>query len=135
MTYTVEVTREGDAWIADVVNLPGAHTYAKNIPALRDAVVEVIRLVADLGEDEALDVSYDYRGVEPLAFETAKLGTRRVSVEQEQKALLTESAVKVAQMTEAGYSVRDIAGLLRMTPGRVSQIMATARVSRDSHAS
>ena len=64
VTYTVEVTREGDAWIADVTNLAGAHTYAKSLTALHAAAEEVIRLVADLGDDHQITVTYSYENVD-----------------------------------------------------------------------
>ena len=47
-TYRVMATREDDAWLADVPELPGAHTFARTLPALDKAVREVIVLAADL---------------------------------------------------------------------------------------
>ena len=46
--YRVVVTREGDAWLADVPDVPGAHTWARNLLGLDGAVREVIALVEDL---------------------------------------------------------------------------------------
>jgi hypothetical protein len=52
-TYRVVVTRENGHWLADVPALQGAHTYARSLPALDQAVREVVVLAADL-PDEAM---------------------------------------------------------------------------------
>lgn len=73
VTYTVEVTRESDAWIADVTNLAGAHTYAKGLTALHAVVDEVIRLVADLDDDYQISVTYSYENVDDDFLEAASI--------------------------------------------------------------
>lgn len=50
--YRVVVTREDDAWLADVPELPGAHTYARTLPALDQAVREVVVLAADRPDED-----------------------------------------------------------------------------------
>ena len=60
--YRVVVTREDGHWLADLPGLPGAHTYARSLPKLDQAVREVVVLAADL-PDEAmpgLTLDYDY---------------------------------------------------------------------------
>ncbi len=60
--YRVVVTREDGHWLADVPGLQGAHTYARSLPALDQAVREVVVLAADL-PDEAMPglvLEYDY---------------------------------------------------------------------------
>ena len=132
MSYTVEVTRDGDAWLADVVDLPGAHTYARNLIALDAAVQEVIALVTDLPETEGrVAVRYVYSNVGQDFVEAARLGEEREAAEALQRQLSVAAAVSVAKLIEAGYSVRDISGALRMSPGRVSQIAAMERSRRD----
>lgn len=124
VTYTVEVTREGDAWIADVVDLPGAHTYARNLTALDDAVHEVIALVTDAPDDaDRPPLHYVYAGVDETFLEAAKLGEAREDIEARQRQLTLASAVAAGKLAAAGYSVRDIAGALKLSPGRVSQVL------------
>ncbi len=123
MTYTVEVTREGQSWIADVVDLPGAHTYAGNLLALDAAVREVIELVTDAPEGADVGpLSYAYLGVEGAFLDAAQLGDRRARAEADQAALADTVARSAAALAEAGYSQRDIAWVLQMSVGRVSQI-------------
>jgi predicted RNase H-like HicB family nuclease len=124
--YTVEVLRENDAWIADVVDLPGAHTFARNLTSLDEAVHEVIALVADLPEDAGRPVvRYVYGGVDETFLEAARLGDEREHLETRQRELHVAAALTVSKLASAGYSVRDIGGALRMSPGRVSQIMTS----------
>src|SRR5947207_1472648 len=61
-SYRVVVTREDTHWLADVPELHGAHTYARNLPTLDQAVREVIVLAADLPDDAMpeLVIDYDY---------------------------------------------------------------------------
>jgi predicted RNase H-like HicB family nuclease len=122
MNYRVDVTREGDAWIADVPDLPGAHTFARNLVALNQAVREVIGLVADLPENAPIDVTYTYRGVDDMFLEATRLGEARAELEVESTQLKSQADMSVRLLTEHGYSVRDISHALRMSPGRVSQI-------------
>lgn len=130
MTYTVEVFREDDAWIADVIDLPGAHTYAGNLTALDAAVHEVIALVADLPDNaDRPPVRYVYRNVGDEFIEAAKLGEDREKVETQQRQLTVAAALTVTKLAAHGYSVRDISGALKMSPGRVSQIMKSERAA------
>lgn len=124
MMYTVEVTREDDAWIADVVDLPGAHTFARNLTALDAAVREVIDLVIDAPADaEPANLRYVYQNVSDDFRSAAALGDERQEVEARQRALGVAAANHASKLAAAGYSVRDISGALRMSPGRVSQIL------------
>jgi hypothetical protein len=38
--------REDNQWLADVPELPGAHTYARSLPSLEQAIREVVVLAA-----------------------------------------------------------------------------------------
>lgn len=125
MTYTVEVTRDGDAWIADVRNLPGAHTFARNLPTLFTSVDETIRLVTNLPDNTSIDVSYTFATDDELVQTAADLGIRREQAQAMHDQLADEAQANIAQLIDHGYSVRDISGLLHMSPGRVSQIAKT----------
>jgi hypothetical protein len=128
--YQVTITREDDAWLADVTNLAGAHTYARNLVALRKYVDEVIRLVEDLDDDTPVEMEWTYEGLDAGMAAAAQLGAERARLERE-LALLSESTwASVATLQGQGVSVRDIGGLLGVSPGRVSQL--TRWVSRSS---
>jgi predicted RNase H-like HicB family nuclease len=130
VTYTVNVTREGDAWIADIPQLPGAHTFARNLTALYQSVKEVIALVAELPDEPGENsIEYEFEGIdEELALAVA-LGRQRADHEALQQQLSVEAADRIARLTSKGYSVRDISAALRMSPGRVSQIATSSKAS------
>jgi hypothetical protein len=58
--YRVVVTREDGQWLADVPELRGAHTYARSLPSLDQAVREVVVLAADLPDEVMPDLMLDY---------------------------------------------------------------------------
>lgn len=128
MTYTVEVTREGDVWIADVTNLAGAHTHARTLEVLADRVQEVIGLVLDAPEGERFDIDYSYAGVDDQFLEATRIGQARVDLDRRERELSQQAASAASALSSAGWSVRDISGALRMSPGRVSQILPKRRV-------
>jgi DNA-binding CsgD family transcriptional regulator len=128
-SYRVVVTREDSHWLADVPDLQGAHTYARNLPALDQAVREVIVLAADL-PDEAMPelvIDYDYHTGDP------ELDTTAVEVRRLRRQAYELAATAAAQTEQAairlvarGLSVRDAAALLGISPQRVSQLTAKA---------
>jgi predicted RNase H-like HicB family nuclease len=131
VTYTVEVTREGNQWLADVVGLPGAHTYAGNLVALYDNVYEVIELVLDLPDDvDHPPIALTFPKGDDLIIQAAQIGDERLAAEAATARTQISATTIARQLAAAGYSVRDIAGVLRMTGGRVSQILAGTRPDR-----
>lgn len=127
--YGVVVTREDGHWLADVPELAGAHTYARSLPALDQAVREVIVLAADL-PDEALPglvLDYSYDTGDPDLDATA-LEVRRLRRQADElaAAVTARTGEVAAQLVARGLSVRDVAALLGISPQRVSQITAKA---------
>jgi DNA recombination protein RmuC len=122
--YTVEVAHDGDVWVADVPGLAGAHTQAGNLTRLDEAIREVIALVEDLpeGAEAGLELDYEYEGLDAVARAASLIGRHRVELERVQAALAEQTTTLVHELSEAGWSVRDAAHLLGISPGRVSQI-------------
>lgn len=65
MAYRVVVNREDGRWLADVPDVPGTHTWAKNLVGLDASVREAIALAEDLpeGAEPELELSYEYHTV------------------------------------------------------------------------
>jgi predicted RNase H-like HicB family nuclease len=118
MKFVVRVEREGQSWLAEVPTVPGAATFAGNLVALELAVREVLSLLLDIEDDSVFDFEYEFSNVG----EEIELGKRREQLEREQKEILTASARFIQELSQEGYSVRDLSGILHMSPGRVSQI-------------
>ena len=133
--YEVEVTREGDAWLAEVVNLDGAHTWAKNLQQLEKNVAEVIRLVEDIPDDVPLDHMHMHFSNATERFRAAaEIGHEREWLEAKQRELMAATAIAARNLADEGWSVRDIGGALRVTAGRVSQILAGSIPENDESA-
>jgi len=125
MTYKVVITREDGAWLADVPDVPGAHTYARSLPGLMAAVREVIVLMDDLADDEVPDVELRYDVDDPDLVQALSLAAERDRIAAAESGLQAETAATVHRLVKRGYSVRDIAQVLGITPGRVSQLSNT----------
>lgn len=131
-TYRVVVTREGDSWLADVPDVEGTHTWAKNLPSLDANVREAIALAEDLpeGAEPTLALAYTFDvGDADLNAVTAHLRAERERIQREERQLAEQTAVVAARLTGRDLSVRDAAMLLGVSPQRISQVapQATAR--------
>ena len=122
-TVTVTVTREADAWLAQCDQEPTAHTWAPTLAALRHAIVDAIILAADLPDDAVVDMRLtagDDLGDDVVR--AIELGNRRADLHAAQVALREDTLASVRDLLDAGYSVRDVAGAVGLSPGRVAQI-------------
>lgn len=130
--YRVIVTREGDAWLADVPELEGAHTFARTLPALDRAVREVVVMAVDRPDEDmpALQLAYDYRTGDPGIDVTAtEIRTLREQASQLSATAAARTGAAAALLVDRGLSVRDIAAILGISPQRVSQLTGTTRAS------
>jgi DNA-binding CsgD family transcriptional regulator len=128
-TYRVIITRDDGHWLADVPALQGAHTYARSLPALDQAVREVVVLAADL-PDEAMPglvLEFEYHtgdaGLDATTREVRQLRRQAAEIAAAAAARTSEAA---AELVARGMSVRDVAALLGISPQRVSQLTARA---------
>ena len=99
--YEVIVTREDDAWLADVPSVPGAHTFARSLRGL----------------------TVTYQVDDPAVQDAAAVGRERRATRELEDKLLAHTSDAVTALAREGYSVRDAAALLDLTAGRVSQLL------------
>lgn len=124
-TYTATVVKEDGYWQADVPDLPGAHAFAKTLTNLRHELADAIILSADLDDDT--DVTIDFElvdGQDDVMITAFELARARHRLDTEMAALQRWTGEVSAQMVGTGHSVREVAGALDITPGRVSQLAA-----------
>ncbi|MBA2310141.1 MAG: type II toxin-antitoxin system HicB family antitoxin [Pseudonocardiales bacterium] len=130
--YQVVVTREDGAWLAEVPDLEGAHTYARTLPALDQAVREVVVMAADRPDEDmpALLLSYEYRtGDGDVDTTAAEIRALRARAESTAALAAARTAEAAALLVGRGLSVRDVAALLGISPQRVSQLTAPSKAS------
>ena len=121
-TYRVNVTRERDAWLADVPDVPGAHTFARSLSALARDVREVVVLMTDRPDDALDDFDLDVRyeiGDGTAAVATARAA--RATAEQAERESAAAVRRAVARLPSS-LSVRDVAELLGISHQRVAQV-------------
>lgn len=121
MTYTVNVTREDGAWLADVPTVPGAHTFAHSLEGLTKSVREVIILMDDLPDDTDVDIDFRFETDDDAVAEAERLRRERAHIDSRMDDLIVDTARLVTILTRQ-YSMRDAAIMLGITPGRVSQL-------------
>ncbi|MCX9191428.1 HicB family protein [Carbonactinospora thermoautotrophica] len=124
-TYRVVVTREGKDWLADVPELEGTHTWARNLTSLDRAVREAIVLGADLPDDamDDLELDYEFRTGDPVVdSESAEVRTWRRKLSETERQVERRTYGLVDKLGARGLSVRDVAVLVGLSPQRVSQI-------------
>jgi DNA-binding NarL/FixJ family response regulator len=127
--YRVVITREDGRWLADVPSLQGAHTYARSLPALDQAVREVVVLAANLPDEvmPGLALSYEYHtGDAMLDATTQEVRQLRRQADELASVAAARTGEVAAELVARGLSVRDVAALLGISPQRVSQLTARA---------
>jgi predicted RNase H-like HicB family nuclease len=120
--YDVNVTREKGAWLAGVPAVPGASTFARSLPALLESIRQVIVLMDDLDDDAAPEVVLHFDVDEPVVQQAEGLAATRRNIAVQERELQAATADAARRLTKAGYSVRDAAVMLHITPGRISQL-------------
>lgn len=128
-TYRVIITREDGHWLADVPSLQGAHTYARSLPTLDQAVREVVVLAANLPDEAMPDLVLEFEyhtGDASLDATTREIRLLRRQADEMAAAAAARTSEAAAELVARGMSVRDVAALLGISPQRVSQLTAGA---------
>jgi len=110
-------------WLARLEEEPRCHTWGRSLPAARQGIRDAVELwTEELGVSDAndLDIRDDVRV--PHADEALKLANRRIRLTQELADLRAEAEELAGMLLGEGLSVRDVAALVGLTPGRISQI-------------
>lgn len=127
-TYEVVVTREDNQWLADVPTVPGTHTFASSLGGLRRSVREVIVLMDDLPDDAEPEITFRFEVDDDAVRSAVEVAQRRDALAAAEAELRAQTLDAIHALKSGGHSVRDVAALVGLTPGRVSQV-APARAA------
>ena len=140
-SYRVRVHRDPEDarfWLADVEGLAGAHTSSRSLATLDRYVREVIVLAADLpdGDEDGLVLEWNYMtGDADADRRSESLRRRRAEIDEAARELMSETAELARQLvTERGFSVREAATLLALSPARVDQMVQAPKRTRSDAA-
>jgi hypothetical protein len=132
--YRVSARRDPDDgrfWLADVDGLEGAHTSSRSLATLDRYVREVIVLVADLPDDAMgeLELEWQYQTGDPdVDREAERLRELRAQLESANRDLAAHTSELARKLvTTGGFSVREAAALLSVSPARVDQMVQESK--------
>ncbi|HEY5180200.1 MAG TPA: hypothetical protein VIJ07_10590 [Dermatophilaceae bacterium] len=123
MKVTATATRTGEWWAIEVSDVQGGlHTQARRLDQVAATVADAVALAVDVSP-ETIEVTV----IPQLAPRDAELidAARHASQEAVRASELASqlSRQAVAQLRSEGMTVRDVGGLLGVSPQRVSQLV------------
>ena len=123
MKVTATATRIGDWWAIEVTDMKGGlHSQARRLDQVAATVADAVALVADVPRN-----TIEVNVIPKLPPRDAELidAARHASQEAARAAELASqlSRQAVAQLRSEGMTVRDVGGLLGVSPQRVSQLV------------
>ena len=137
--YHVVVRRDPDDarfWLADVDGLTGAHTSSRSLATLDRYVREVIVLAADLPDDaeDKLRLDWQYHTGDPdVDREAERLRRQRAELDAAARDLAEHTGQLARHLvTTGGFSVREAAALLSISPARIDQIVQAPKNRRQA---
>ena len=132
MKYHAEVLFDGHAWTASVTNADGAHTYSRTLRGLEHEIREAIVAAEDLPDDAAIEIDYDWQNTDDEIRGAVRIGEERKRLDDERRLLLVEGVLRARKLVDRGMPMRDVAQLIGVSVGRVSQILgASAEKQRE----
>jgi hypothetical protein len=133
-TYRVTATRETDWWslVAVDVDRREVASQARRLDQADAAIREAIALVLDVDTDTFdVDITPDLSHIEVSGGTLEALELRRDLADLADRAR-RQTPAAVAELRQAGLTVRDVAQLLGVTPSRVSQIEKQAALANSA---
>jgi DNA-directed RNA polymerase specialized sigma subunit len=133
-TYRVTATREADWWSLVAVDVEGREvaSQSRRLDQADAAIREAIALVLDVEADTFdVDITPDLSHIEVSGGTLEALELRRDLADLADRARRRTPAA-VAELRQAGLTVRDVAQLFGITPSRVSQIEKQAALANSA---
>lgn len=122
--HRATATREGRFWVIDV---PGVGvTQGRTVAEAREMTRDLIAVMTDVSvKDVDVEIAFKVGDVSPGDVQGARRAVVEAARAQERAAQVSRQMV--AKLRDAGVSGRDVAGILGISPQRVSQL--TGRVA------
>lgn len=121
-TYQVRLVRDEEGtWLARVPSVPGCHTYGRSIEQALNRTREALSLWVD--DSSSAELQPDIRLGEPARSDVRRLSAARARADEAEATARKLLFATVRELTRnEGWSVRDVAGVVGLSPQRVHQI-------------
>jgi|BarGraNGADG00212_1021973.scaffolds.fasta_scaffold03244_4 hypothetical protein len=126
MRVTATATRTGDWWAVEVPDVAGGlHTQTRRLDQVASAVADAVALVAGVPPGTiVVDVTPKLPARDAELIDAARAASQEAARAAERASRLSRQAVE--RLRSEGMTVRDVGGLLGVSPQRVSQLVETS---------
>lgn len=122
-TYTGDFHREGDVWVAEVREVPQAHTYGRTLTRAKEHLRDALALYLDVDVDDVeIRVHLSSNEAASALLETAQSARTRADDAAAQARQATSAAALA--LVQTGLSMRDAGAALGVSHQRVEQLVA-----------
>jgi predicted RNase H-like HicB family nuclease len=128
--YDVELERDedGGAWLARVPSIEGLHTYGRSIEQAMNRIQEALALWVPKSVASNADLVPRLHLHADLRAALSELAAARRKAAAAQEVANVRLISTVQELTnEAGWSVRDVAKVVELSPQRVQQVKASSK--------
>ena len=125
--YPITVTRDGNWWFIEVPGVQGGYTQARRLDQVEAATRDLLATLLDSPPDSfEIQVTVEWPAKLRAAGEKAIKARKGADLAQNRAS--TEMRRAATAAAEAGFTVRDVAVLLGVSPQRISQLGTTLAV-------
>lgn len=126
--FDVRASREGEWWFLEVAGVEGGFSQARRLDQVDATIRDLLPLLLDIPAEEIeLRVHVEWPADLQEASERANRARRQA--DEARDAATAEMQRVAAAAAEAGFTVRDVAELLDISPQRVSQLRIAERTA------
>jgi predicted RNase H-like HicB family nuclease len=121
------------AWLVHIAEDEGCHTYGRTLTQARERITEALAAWLDQEPDE-FELIEVHRMPDELRESVESMKYAQVAARQANERLESTRKQAIAQLIEAGLSMRDVAAVVGVSHQRVAQIHAVWRADQERYA-
>lgn len=123
-SYKVTVSRdEAGYWIAEAVDVPGAHTFAKRLDQIPARIAEAIAAILERDSTERIGIVIDVHLDRELDRAVHEAAEARTAADHAAKTARESSRRVARELISRGVSLRDAGVMLGVTHQRIDQLL------------
>jgi hypothetical protein len=119
--FKVRASREGDWWFLEVEGVAGGYSQARRLDQVEATVRDLLATLLDVPPD-SFEVDVEAEWPLDLRLASSRAAAARRSADEARDRASAEIRNVALAAARAGFTVRDVAALLGISPQRVSQL-------------